>query len=279
MRDTIIPTLASYGLYPHEYSDVFYISVDDKEKGIAIARDIIYAVVDVKTLLYLSGGSTPKPLYTLLANEEKFSPGAVGLIDERYGEPMHEKSNEKMIHQTGLVRYLQLLNYPYYPILKGKSIEETADAYDQLVRSLLQVYRKSVGILGIGTDGHTAGIASWKKQRAESGVQRVGNIGYPAPLALGSQPGVDRLWNDKYSYVHWFDDVNGTFGKRVTMTFLGLTMLDLYIILVFGADKNDALRKMFDDTYRDEEIPARFFLRPDIAKKTVVITDQTLYNS
>ncbi len=254
MRKSVISTLATYGLYPHEYSNILFCAVADKDQGITIAKEILYAIVDMKTMVYLSGGSTPKPLYEQLAKEEKFSPGAIGLIDERYGEVMHEHSNEKMIFQTGLLRYLKLLNFPYYSILHGLSIEETAERYDQLVRSLLTVYSKTVGILGIGADGHTAGIAPNRSD-------------FENPLFEKSHA---------CSMVDWFDDSNGTFKKRVTMTFLGLSMLDVYILLVFGKEKVQALRSMFEQG-KEEEVPARFFLRPEIAKKTVVITDQTLY--
>lgn len=255
MRNSLLSTFATHGIYPREYSDVLFCTVKNGEQGISVAKELIYSIVDRKTLVYLSGGSTPKPLYELLAREEKFSPGAVGLIDERYGEPMHSNSNEKMIADTGLARYLKLLNYPYYPILKGKNIEETTDDYDELVRSLLHVYRKSVAIMGIGADGHTAGIAP-NRQDFENNI-----------------------FNNKYAFVSCFTDEKGSFKQRVTMTFLGLSMLDLFIILAFGADKKLALQRMFDDTYTEQEVPARFFLRPDSSKKTVVITDQTLYNT
>jgi len=41
--------------------------------------------------LYLSGGSTPKELYKRFATAEQITPGAVGMVDERYGEKFHEK--------------------------------------------------------------------------------------------------------------------------------------------------------------------------------------------
>jgi 6-phosphogluconolactonase/glucosamine-6-phosphate isomerase/deaminase len=35
-------------------------------------------------VLFLSGGSTPKTLYEILAKEQKLKAGAVALIDERF---------------------------------------------------------------------------------------------------------------------------------------------------------------------------------------------------
>jgi 6-phosphogluconolactonase/glucosamine-6-phosphate isomerase/deaminase len=57
------------------------------------------------------------------------------------------------------------------------------------------------------------------------------------------------------------------------MTFLGLSMLDLYILFVFGEAKKGALKKMFTNG-SEEDLPARFFKRAEVAKKTVLITDQ-----
>ena len=63
------------------------------------------------------------------------------------------------------------------------------------------------------------------------------------------------------------------FKERITMTFLGLSMLDVFIVLVFGEDKKDALEKVFTEG-PEEEVPGRFFKRPEIAKRTLLITDQ-----
>lgn len=59
------------------------------------------------------------------------------------------------------------------------------------------------------------------------------------------------------------------------MNYKGLAMLDLLIVLVFGDDKKEALENMMRDG-SEREIPARFFKRPEIAQKTVVITDQNI---
>lgn len=253
MRDTIQQLLATRNIHSHDNKGILYCQVPDHEEGAEIAKSILYSVVTQKTALYLSGGSTPQYLYATLAEEEQLIPGVVGLIDERYGIPMHAKSNERMILETGLLRYLSMRDIQYYPMLKGLPIGETADRYDELIRSLQTVYPQSVGVLGIGNDGHTAGIA---------------------PNRNGDPDFKNRIFNKEsdFTMVNWFDDTEGPFGKRVTMTFLGLSMLDLSLILVFGEEKKQALEKMFADG-SEVEIPARFFTRPEIAQKTVIITD------
>ncbi|MEK9178828.1 MAG: 6-phosphogluconolactonase, partial [Patescibacteria group bacterium] len=60
------------------------------------AKKLIYANTDGKTALFLSGGSTPKRLYEIFAEDGSLSVGAVGMVDERYGKKWHEPSNEKM---------------------------------------------------------------------------------------------------------------------------------------------------------------------------------------
>ncbi len=227
-------------------------TVKNQNNGFDLMTSLLEEIVDRKTALYLSGGKTPKGLYEKIASQETLIPGAVGFVDERYGEKNHPSSNEKMIRETGLVRYLEIRDVPFYPILTvDKGRKQTAEEYDKLVRSLNTVFPRSVGILGIGADGHTAGIAGNRKD-------------FKNPL-------FDRI--RKNLLVSEFDDPTGPFRQRVTMTFLGLSMLDVLLVLVFGEDKKDALEMMFSDG-SEEEIPARFYKRPEIAKKTLLITDQ-----
>jgi 6-phosphogluconolactonase/glucosamine-6-phosphate isomerase/deaminase len=222
------------------------VTVTDVTQGFLVVKDILYTLSDKKTVLFLSGGRTPKEFYTSLSKEATLVVGAVGLIDERYGEKMHENSNESMIAQTGLLDYLKKQQTPFYPILQTNiPIEDTTAHYDETLRFLINRFSKSIGILGIGLDGHTAGIPSEK-------------------IALK---------NKDHSLVSYFTDFPGPQKERISMTFLGLSMLDLNLILVFGEDKKEALQMMFEKGL-ESEIPARFFKRTDIASKTLLITDQ-----
>lgn len=98
--------------------------VDSIEQGIERAKEVIYREVDSKTALFLSGGKTPKSLYTRLAQEKILKPASVGLIDERYGVKMHEDSNERMVEESGLLSYLSKINVPFYPILQEKLLRQ-----------------------------------------------------------------------------------------------------------------------------------------------------------
>lgn len=74
--------------------------VKDSKQGLELAKQKLYEFCDKKTVLFLLGGTTPKPLYEELAREAELSVGAVAMVDERFGNPLHDQSNEKMIRKN-----------------------------------------------------------------------------------------------------------------------------------------------------------------------------------
>ena len=239
-------------VHSHKNQGITVCNVEITKDGLDLTKQILYTVVDRRSVVYLSGGSL-KTLYEILATEEKIFPGAVGLIDERYGPPLHSNSNQLMVRDTGFMRYLEMRDIPFYPVLIDKERVETADAYDEKIRELNAVFPKSVGLLGIGPDGHTSSLAPNRKN-------------FKNPMFDPSR---------KHLLVSEFDDPKSHYKERVGMTFLGLAMLDILIIAAFGDNKKEALDAMFDEG-SEHEIPARFFKRPEVAKKTLLITDQSV---
>jgi 6-phosphogluconolactonase/glucosamine-6-phosphate isomerase/deaminase len=223
------------------------IQVKNPNEGVEACKKLLYEMVSKSSVLFLSGGSTPKTLYEILAKEGKLNAGAVAMVDERFGAKLHENSNEKMIEDTSIISYLEENKKRFYPILENKEIEETTRDYDETVRFLFNYFQKSVAILGVGTDGHTAGL--------------------PA--------GVQSKVQNKTDLVTSFADFPGDFKERITLTFLGLSKLDQIIVLVFGRDKKKALELMFKEG-SIEEIPARFLVQKEISGKVTLITDQTI---
>ncbi|MCL5434937.1 MAG: 6-phosphogluconolactonase [Patescibacteria group bacterium] len=242
------------------------IKVKNPKEGFEVCKNLLYKNVSKTSVLFLSGGSTPKFLYEILAKEQKLSVGAVAMVDERYitsskiipiksGQKSKiggslEGTNEKMISDTGLVSYIE--NHArFYPILqKNENIEGTALRYDDTVRYLFNYFRKSVGILGIGADGHTAGLSA----------------------------GIDNsefIIQNKSDLVTSLNNFPGEYKERITLTFLGLSKLDLIIVLAFGKEKNKALKLTFKEG-SVEEVPARFLLQKGIAEKTILITDRSI---
>jgi 6-phosphogluconolactonase/glucosamine-6-phosphate isomerase/deaminase len=286
MFDIIRKILKEKNIFSHLNDGVTIATVANLHEGFSLAKEILYQIIDPKTVLYLSGGSTPEALYEKLAQEEKLSAGAVGIVDERFGPKFHDKSNEKMIRDTGLLRYLEMRDIPFYPILTShpesrhsefiseshgilkqvqddKSVQHdnerelVAKAYDEKLRELNANYQKSVAIMGIGSDGHTAGIPSLKSNLKDQ---------------------ISKIY-DMYDLVTEYADASGKYGERVTMTFLALSMMDVLLVLAFGSGKKEAIELMFSSPVgprSEKEIPASFFRRPEIAKKTLLITDQTI---
>lgn len=231
-----------------------FIMVNTPEKGLEIAKKIIYESSSPKTALFLSGGSTPKPLYHQLAKEADLKVGAVAMVDERFGEPMHETSNERMIKETGFLDYLKYKDIRFYSVLeKDRDRAEVSKNYDETIRWLMYHFSKSIGILGMGADGHIAGIAPNRKD-------------FNNPLFNRE---------DEKLFIDSFNDELGSFKQRITMTFLALSMLDQIILLAFGKEKKKGLKKAIEDG-SIEEIPARFLIRKNIAAKTLVISDQKI---
>jgi len=240
-------------------------SVSNQEEGLKYAKDILYKTVDDKTVLFLSGGKTPKNLYSMLAMEQKLNPKAVAVVDERYGEPMHGTSNELMIRETGFPAYLLRKNIPYYSVLEeGHDIKDTAVDYGKTVENLLSSSSKSIAILGMGEDGHTAGIAPNRDDFINpifSKDQQDLLVSYfidPKPMSPDGNPA------PPYG-----------FGQRITLTINALRKMDSLIILAFGENKKNALLKILQKN-SPQEIPLSFINDGNVFNKTVLITDQKL---
>lgn len=258
MREKILPLFSSNNISSHLNTGVLIVNAADENQGLQIAKQLLYSVADKRTALFLSGGKTPLGLYEDIAKDALLLPGIVALVDERYGDPMHAESNEKMLVESGLMRYFTARDIAFRTVLHGLPVEETALRYDEQFRTISAIYPKLIGIMGIGTDGHTAGIAGERS-------------------SIAGSPFHNRMFDDtnKLDMVSWFTDPSGPFKTRISLTFLGISMLDLDIILAFGAEKFNALEMMLKPG-SVEEIPARVYTKPEIASKTILITDQKL---
>lgn len=117
----------------------------------------------------LSGGSTPKTLYGLLASDEYRSRFPWQLVswywgDERFVPYDHPDSNYRMTREAMLAKApVPLENI--HPVPVGGSPQDAARRYEQ---ALQQAYGATVldparplfdlTLLGLGTDGHTASL-------------------------------------------------------------------------------------------------------------------------
>lgn len=223
------------------------IAVSSDLAGLELTKNKIYEIVDRKTVLFLSGGKTPTPLYKKFAKEKIIKPGAVAVVDERWGKLMHRASNEKMIKDAGFWDYLKTKGVPFYGVLENKSLAETAKDYDETVRYLLKWFPKSVAILGMGGDGHIASLP----------------------------PENEKLKVKSEKFVEEFDDFPAEQKERISLTFNALSQMDNIFLLVFGNDKKKGLKLLFEDG-PIEEVPARFLNISPVSQRTLLITDQKI---
>lgn len=211
----------------------------DKHAVSEKALNLILGTIDSNTLLLLSGGTSPDLLYKMIAQDRTLKPGAVALIDERFGKPMHDNSNEKMIFNTGLTSYLESAGIPFFRILKDTDMQAASVIYEQIIQSIFKSFFKRVAVMGVGADGHTAGIKP--------------NLEY-----------------DHTKFVVGYDDKKGMFGKRITLTFEALEKIDEFIVLVFGENKRNIIDKMSKDGDQ-QKFPACFYVNS--SAKTKLLTD------
>jgi 6-phosphogluconolactonase len=120
-----------------------------------------------RCLLALSGGSTPRPLYQLLASAPYASAidwSRMHLFwgDERCVPPDHPDSNYRMTREA-LIDRVRLPPDNVHRIAGEDPPERAADAYERVLRGFFGPGDKparsfDLTLLGLGPDGHTASI-------------------------------------------------------------------------------------------------------------------------
>ena len=206
------------------------VGVKDKSEGQIKAHDILKRLVDKHTLLALSGG-TSVDYRVMLATTEgtEILPGAICVVDERYGEEFHRDSNELLLKNQGIKDFADEECIETHKILKGQKFLKTAKIYKKEIEDLFKRFKKRVGVMGIGANLHTAGI-------------------FPFSVAAHSPDFVVA------------EEVDGKFPKRITLTLKALGEFSSFVLLVFGASKLDALRTLLDERENDiQKYPAIFY--------------------
>jgi 6-phosphogluconolactonase len=100
----------------------------------------------------LSGGSTPEPLYNLLAeNKELVSDVQWGLVDERFVDTSSEYSNEKMIREA-LGNDVKVVGMVSDSSNYTTNLIQINDRYKSFIE------QTNISILGMGVDGHFASL-------------------------------------------------------------------------------------------------------------------------
>jgi len=112
----------------------------------------------------LSGGSTPKFLFELLAGEfrDQLAWPEIHFFwsDERHVPPDHADSNYRMANEAMLSRVPVAKNNVHRVLSENPNAAEAASAYEQTLIEITQQTLPELDLilLGLGTDGHTASI-------------------------------------------------------------------------------------------------------------------------
>ncbi|MCW5797679.1 MAG: 6-phosphogluconolactonase [Nitrospira sp.] len=196
-------------------------------------------------LVALSGGSTPKALYTILASNE-FAPqldwSRVHFLfgDERAVPPTHHDSNFALANTL----LFTPLNIPAAHIhrMRGEDPPETASSqYEDLLRRLTTTLSEQwpvldLVLLGMGEDGHTASL-------------------FPGTPALSEQ-------------TRWV--VPGTSPQgtrsRITLTLGVINHASVILFLVTGPNKATVVRRIFDSRADAAEAYPAARIRPETGR-------------
>jgi 6-phosphogluconolactonase len=115
----------------------------------------------------LSGGSTPKLLFELLADRDEpfrdqiaWSSIHFFWSDERHVPPDHPDSNYRMANEAMLSRIPMTTNNVHRVLSENPSAAEAATDYEETLVEITQqsLPRLDLILLGLGIDGHTASI-------------------------------------------------------------------------------------------------------------------------
>lgn len=186
----------------------------------------------------VSGGSSPEPLYKELSNEDlPWESVYVALVDERWVEFEHEKSNEAFVVRTLMqnkAATANLIGMKNSADSATDGLEDCESVYQQLAQPF------AVTILGMGSDGHTASLFP----HAE---------GLPDAL----KPDNESLCAAIYAHP---SEVTGAITERMTLTLAGLLRSRSLLLLITGEDKLQVLRQAQAGT-DVSEMPIRAILQ------------------
>jgi 6-phosphogluconolactonase len=188
--------------------------------------------------LALSGGSTPKALYSLLAENPLFRDripwGKVYFFfgDERHVPPDHADSNYRMAKEA-MFSKLPLREDQIFRI-RGEyaDTEKAALEYEQALRAYFKVSdgeypHFDLVLLGMGDEGHTASL-------------------FPGTKALHAA--------DRLVVRNW---VGKLYTERITLTASTINEANQISFLVTRSDKALALKAVLEGPYEPEQLPSQ----------------------
>lgn len=144
--------------------------------AVQLAETMTHWLDEGKQVLWLvSGGSTARiaqQTVQLLSNIN-LSRLTIMQGDERFGPVGHNNANWPELEGLGLTNGLS----KFYAILHGKDLATTVADYETTLAQQLQKADHTIGLFGIGVDGHTAGILPYSPAATEQTKLIVGYVG------------------------------------------------------------------------------------------------------
>lgn len=174
-----------------------------------------------KAGFFVSGGSTPAPLYERLSHSDlAWQNVNVALVDERWVANDSDSSNERLIRNTLLTNNAA---DAHFIAMKNRAssakegLMQTTDAY------LTMDSQWDLSILGMGNDGHTASIFPYCD-------------GLPQAIDPQSSTLLSAIMAQKSA-------VTGDNLERMTLTLAGLMKSRHLVLLLTGQEKLDVFRQ------------------------------------
>jgi 6-phosphogluconolactonase len=189
----------------------------------------------------LSGGSTPRDFYALLANPEapyrdQLAWDKVHFFwgDERHVPPDHPDSNFRMANEAMLSKVAVPSENVHRIPAEMPDANAAAQTYDQELRRFFQTGQQQpprfdLALMGMGPDGHTASL-------------------FPQTLALREQ--------HRWVVSNWVEKLH---TDRITLTVPVFCHAAEVLFLVAGADKAVVLRDVLHGPYLPDQWPAQIF--------------------
>jgi 6-phosphogluconolactonase len=198
----------------------------------AVSRNGVFNVA-------LAGGSTPKALNGLLADDPSFRSRVpwdklhIFFGDERHAGPQDNDSNYRMIAESLISKS------PLKPDQITRIMGEYADTekaaleYQQALRAYFKLQdgelpRFDLVFLGMGDEGHTASL-------------------FPGTKALHPS-------SSRFVVRNW---VGKLFTERITLTAPAINQANQVIFMITRADKALALKAVLEGPYEPEQLPAQ----------------------
>jgi 6-phosphogluconolactonase len=218
--------------------------VEDAEALCRAAAEAIVGQVD-ETLqkresftIALSGGSTPRLLYALLATDaslrDEVDWGKIHFLwgDERYVPPDHPESNYRMANEAMLSKIPVPAANIHRVRAEDSDAGKVAEAYEQEVRLLFKLGAGELPcldcvLLGMGPDGHTASL-------------------FPETTALNEK--------ERLVVANWIEKFR---TYRITMTAPVFNNAHSIMFLVGGGEKAETLREVLQGDRQPERFPSQ----------------------